>query len=159
MKRIGRSLLSDLAPPENLFFDPSNFSPLSPGRPKAYSTDELLAFQNVAATAMVVYPAPSATENALTVKLRVARLPLRSYTVDALESASEIPDDYAYDVLEWAAYRAKRNQDADALDITVASKHKEMFDDAVLRCKEELRTRLLSNTQFVFGTNAFSWTR
>ena len=159
LKRIGRTLVTDLAPDDTLFFDPSNYAPLSPGRPTAFSTDELLTFNQNAATALVVYPAPSPTEDQSTLYLRVARAPLRCYTLDDLDTASEISDDYVYDVLEWAAYRALRNHDVDAGDAADASTHKTAFDDAVERAKRDLRSRLLSNTQFLFGTNAFSWVR
>lgn len=159
LKRIGRSLVAELAPSDTLFFDPSNYAPLSPGRPTAVSTDEMLSFQNAAAAAMVVYPAPSSVENGKQVFLRVARAPLRVYTLDTLDSVSEISDDYVYDVLRWAAYRAMSNHDADAADPVDANAHKMAFDEAVERCKDDLRSRLLSNTQFVFGTNAFSWVR
>ena len=159
IKRIGRSLVTELVPADTLFFDPSNYAPLSPGRPTAFSTDELLSFQNAAASAMVVYPAPSSTENNKLVYLRVARLPLRTYSLDTLDSNSEIADEYVYEVLEWAAYRAMRNHDADAGDPADANSHKVAFEEAVERCKDEMRSKLLSNTQFVFGTNAFSYVR
>lgn len=161
LKRVGRTLIMELAPPDTLFFDPSNFAPLSPGRPTAFSTDELLTFQSKARVALVAYPAPSSAENGKLVYLRAARAPLRGYTMSDgdLATESEISDDYVYDVLEWAAYRAMRNHDADASDPVDASAHKTAFEDAVEKCKADLRARLISNTQFIFGSNGFSWVR
>lgn len=159
IKRVGRTLIMELAPPDTIFFDPSNYAPLTPGRPTAFSTDELLTFQSKARVAMVLYPAPAAEQDGKTVYLRVARAPLSTYDDTCLEKESEIPDDYVYDVLSWAAFRAMRNHDADSGDPTEASAHKTAFEAAVEKCKADLRSRLISNSQFVFGTNGFSWIR
>lgn len=161
LNRIGRTLLNDVVPIDTIFFDPSNFAQLSPGRPVAYSTDELLVFRSARATALVVYPVPRAEEEGKIIQLRVARGPLRSYSTSEYDLAmlSEIDEDYQLDVMEWAAYRALRNHDADAGDPADATTHRTAFEDAVEKCKSAMRSRLLSDAQFVFGTNAFTWVR
>jgi hypothetical protein len=157
LKRIGRSLVAEVGTQDSLWFDPGDWNALSPGRPDAYSTDELLTYQSQARGALTLYPAPSPQQDGLMLFLRVARNTLRDYT--DLESESEISDNYVYDVLEWAAYRALRNHDADAADPAEATAHKTAFEEAVEKCKGELRSMLFGQTQYVFGMNGFVWER
>ena len=161
LSRIGRALLTEITIPDEPFFDPGNYQGLNPGRPRAISTDELLVFQTKQRTALTVYPAPTAQENGLKLYLRVARNTSRTYNLygSDLTAESEVSDAYDLDVLEWAAYRALRNHDNDAGDSTDAATHKTAFEEAIEKCKSDLRARLISNSGFVFGTNGFTWTR
>lgn len=161
LRRIGRMLVAEVSPPDNAWFDPSLYAPLSPGRPTAFSTDELLVYQSKARAALVIYPAPSATENGTVLNLRVARNTSRTYNLFGadINGVSEISDDYVYDVLEWAAYRALRHHDTDAGDPSDAATHKTAFEDAVEKCKRDLRSKLWGQTQISFGENGFTWTR
>lgn len=161
LARVGRSLVSEGTIAEAPFFDPNAYSALTPGRPRAFSTDELLVFEMKQRTSLTLYPAPTAAENGLKLYLRVARNTTRSYVLggEAMNSESEVGDDYSLDVLEWAAYRALRNHDVDAGDPTDAATHKTAFEDAIEKCKDALRARLISNSSFTFGLNGFTWTR
>lgn len=161
LARIGRCLVTDVAPPDGPYFDPGYYSSTNPGRPQSFWTDELLVYQSKQRTSLTLSTPPSAQENGLKLYLRVARNTLRTYVLGGvdLQAESEVPDDYGLDVLEWAAYRALRNHDADAGDSTDAATHKTAFEDAIEKCKDDLRSRLVSNTSFVFGGNGFAWTR
>lgn len=161
LSHIGRALLTEVTIPDEPFFDPGNYQGLNPGRPRAFSTDELTVYQTKQRVSLTVYPAPTSQENGLKLYLRVARNTARGYNLFGadLTTESEVSDAYDLDVLEWAAYRALRNHDNDAGDPTDASAHKTAFDDAIEKCKSDLRTRLISNSGFVFGANGFTWIR
>lgn len=161
LARSGHSILYQNLPADYLTFDPSTAGILSPRRPIAYYTDETLVYANGNAVTLTVYPAPSATENGKTINLRVFRLPNTTYTVAALkkDECGEIPEDYELDVLEWAAYRAQRNYDADGASLTTAESHKERFDAAVKEALKETRRKLFVPIRVQYGSNGFSYTR
>ncbi|MNX63515.1 hypothetical protein D3C86_945160 [compost metagenome] len=103
--------------------------------------------------------APVPTE-AATLHLQVLRRPLVPLSLNDLDAAPEIPEEYHLDLLEWAAWRALRNHDADLdgdannIGIVMArsSAHKKRFEDAVAECKRRMKYH---NTQHVaFGVNA-----
>ena len=72
----------------------------------------------------------------------------------------EIPEEFHLDLVEWGAWRALRNHDADidgnpdniAIVMARASAHKKRFEEAVAECKRKFK---YLNTQHVeFGVNA-----
>lgn len=157
----GHAVLAQTSPPEFLSFDPSSPSTTSPGRPVAYFTDETLVYATSGKVTLSVYPAPSAAENGKTMYLRVYRRPNTTYTKAALnkDECGEIPEDYELDVLEWAAYRAQRNYDADGASLTTAESHKDRFDMAVKEALKDLRRKRFVPMQVQYGGNGFSYTR
>ena len=156
LARVGRARIAQYQPNDPPWFDPNNVSQMTPGRPIAFSTDEAIDADQKGSVTMVVYPTPTATENDLNINLRVARLPLTRFDVDALDADCEIDDDYHLDMLEWAAYRALSNSDIDGHSDS-AEKHKDRFTDAVADVLKDVRRKMRAPMRFEFGQNGFSW--
>lgn len=95
-------------------------------------------------------PVPSADWAGRVVKLRVARLPKSKLSIDALDNELELPEEFHLDLVEWAAYRALRNHDADAENLTKAERHKARFLEAVEEGKDYARTLRFTPMQFAF---------
>jgi hypothetical protein len=123
------------------------------GRPNAYYTDETLVNGGSARVTLLVYPTPTTAENGKLVYLRVIRLPKTVYSLDTLDAESEIPEDYQLDCLDWAAYRALRNNDADAGENTKAEVFKDSFGEAVAQATKELKRTLFADTGIRYGRN------
>jgi hypothetical protein len=131
----------------------------STGAPTAIYTDETLVYAGNGRVTASVYPLPDAAADGTVVTARVVRLPKGEYTTDCLDRNSEIPEDYQFDVLQWAAYRAKATHDADAGDSGGADKHKAAYDEAVVRALRETRRKIFAGTVIGYGSNGFSWER
>ena len=158
IQRSGHALVSQFTPPEFLTYDPSTGFNAQPGRPIAFYTDETLVYAGAGKVTLSVYPVPSATEDGTVLYLRTIRNPMTVYSLDNLNSESEIPEDYQFDCLQWAAYRATMNHDADAGDSVKAQAHKDAFDDAITNARKELKRTLFANSTFRYGTLGFSYT-
>jgi hypothetical protein len=92
--------------------------------------------------------------------LRVSRLPLVPFTNKTISLASELPEDWQLDMLEWAAWRALRNWDLDAEDRKKADQHKTRFDDAVKECRHEVEIRKMhAPPTWSFGQGGFTYPR
>lgn len=161
LRRAGHTVLNQNSPPESLTFDVNTLSSLTPGRPLVFYTDETLVYANSGGVTLSVYPAPSAAENNKIIYLRVFRLPATDYSKKGLstDTCGEIPEDYELDVLEWAAYRAQRNYDADGASASSADSHKVRFDASVKEALKETRRKLFAPMTQMHGANGFSWTR
>jgi len=159
LQRSGHGLILQFTPPEFLTYDPNAAYTIPPGRPIAYMTDETLVFARQQKVTVTVYPTPGADENNKVLSMRVVRLPMTEYSSSGLENESELPEDYQLDALEWAAYRAQRGFDADAGASTQADKHKEAFDEAVLKAQKEAKRKMFANITVRYGMNGFAWTR
>jgi hypothetical protein len=160
LQRIGHSLLSRARDVPFLTFDATTISTLSPGRPQGIYTDEALSTTGEGKVVLSVYPTPSAAEAGKVLYLRVYRLPKTSYTLSASkDDCGEIPEVYELDVLEWAAYRAQRNYDADGASLTTADSHKERFDMAVKEALKDIRRKRYVPPTLGLGANGFTYTR
>jgi hypothetical protein len=159
IQRSGHALVLQFTPSEIFTYDPTTGYKQQPGRPIAYMTDETLVFAGRSAVTYTVYPTPSAEENTKLIKMRVLRYPQGDYSVDNLDEESEIPEDYQLDCLQWAAYRATMNHDADAGDSVKSTAHKDAFDRAVLECKKEVKRTLFANTTMRYGSLGQNYTR
>lgn len=126
------------------------------GLPTLFYTDRETA-------SLGVYPTPDATAAATPLRLQVARLPLTPLSTSDLDAEPEIPAEYHLDLLEWAAWRALRNHDADVdgepgnLSIVMArtSAHKKRFEDAVAECKR--RFKYLNTQHVTFNVRGNNW--
>lgn len=159
LQRTGRMLVQSQEQDSSLTFDPAEVSTIPPGRPLGVYTDETAVYAQQHRVTLSVYPTPSADETGLVLNLRVVRVPCSKYTTSDLDRESEIPPDYQLDVLEWAAYRAKRNNDADIGETPNADSHKAAFEEAIARCKRDMRRRMHVATGVRYGRNGFSWGR
>ena len=85
--------------PESDWFDTSVPATFAAGRPSLFSTD-------TATRKITFWRKPDATAAALLAKLRVARLPIASLTLD---STPEIPEEYHLDLCDYATGRLLKN--------------------------------------------------
>ena len=158
--RSGHSLILQYVPSEFYSFDPTIGYTAQPGRPRAYYTDETTVYAGNGAVSYSLYPVPSALEDGKFMHLRVIRRPLTTYDLDTdLDRESEIPEDYQLDVLDWAAYRALRTNDADGLTTTPAESYKAAFLEAVERAKTELKRTLYASVTMGYGQLGTNYTR
>lgn len=156
LARAGRSLMSTLVPASQPYFDSSQLEAWTPGWPRAFATDETLSVDTAGAVTLQVWPAPSASEEGVVLSLRVARMPLTTFSVDRLRDTCELPEEHQIDMLEWAAFRALRNSDIDGHS-DAAVRHEKRFDDAVQEVLKEIRRKMFAPMAWQFGGNGFSW--
>lgn len=159
LQRTGHALVQARDLDMSLAFDPAESSTLAPGAPLGYHTDETAVFANQSVVTFTVFPVPDATAAGTELALRVVRVPCGPYTLKDLDRPSEIPLDYQLDVLEWAAYRAKRHNDADIGATPSAKDHAEAFENAIVRAQRDIRVRTRAAIGLRFGSNGFSWGR
>lgn len=159
LQRAGHAIVSQVAPPEFLNIDPSGAYTLPPGRPSAYYTDETLVYAGQGRVTMSMYPVPGTDQEGKIVQLRVCRLPLNSYTTDALSQECEIPEDYELDPLQWAARLATMNHDGDAGSSVKSEKHEAAFNIAVQAATRDIRRKIFAQQSHRFGMGGFSYTR
>lgn len=161
LARVGHSQVSGAIAPDTLWFDINTITGFPPGRPRAVLTDEQIDTDapGKAAISLRVYPAPTLVENGKIIYLRVARLPMAAFSENNLSAVCEIPEDYQLDLLEWAAYRARRTYDADAGDSVKADSHRARFEEAVKEAQTEMKRKLFAPLKWGFGRNGFTHTR
>jgi hypothetical protein len=145
----------------NPFADSVDYAPGSAGSmPLRFTTDEGLQIDDEHQIRMALDPVPANGQTAKLVHLRVSRLPLDAFSVKNLKAASEVPEDWQLDTLEWAAWRALRNWDLDAEDRRKAEQHKARFNEAVVECRHEVEIRKMHQPPtWGFGQGGFSYTR
>ena len=128
--------------------DSSTFGslPAMSGAPRMYLLTE-------ATRILRVYPTPDDTVDGSVLTLRVLSTGTKSLTntSDSLSRPLPVPDLFALDVLEWAAYRALRNHDADAEHMAKSAAHKQRFDDAVAAGRDYARE--IRRVEFKFSPN------
>ena len=126
--------------------------------PLRYTTDEGLQVDDQHQIRICFNPTPGVTQVGKKVNLRVRRLPMNPFVSGKMNQASEIPEDWQLDTLEWAAYRCLRNWDLDAEDRKKAKDHKDRFDEAVRECVHELRLhQMFQPPVWAFGQGGFSY--
>lgn len=140
-------------------FDPADTSTIPPGAPLGFYTDETLVYASRHRVTLSIYPLPDTAAANTLVNLRVIRVPCGGYALDDLGRESETPEDYQLDVLQWAAYRAKQNTDSDISSVPNADVHKGAFEEAIARCKRDMRRRMHVATGLQCGQNGWSWGR
>jgi hypothetical protein len=154
----GHAIVTRSQPTEYLSFNPLHPYALTPGVPIAFYTDETLVYDRGAAVVLSVYPEPAADQDGKILQIRTIRKPLNCYGKKDMARASELTD-YELDVLEWAAYRAQRNNDADAGNVTSAEAHKAAFEAAIAQALREMKRKMFANIGYKYGGNGFSWVR
>lgn len=161
LARAGHSQLNGAVAPDALWFDVNDVTTFPPGAPRAFTTDEQTIGGSAGQSAITLrmFPVPSDAESGLLVNLRVVRGPLSAFTEDSGSQLCEIPEEYQLDMLEWAAYRALRNHDADGGSAGSAADHKARFGDAVLEAAKDAKRRMFTPMKWGFGHNGFTYTR
>lgn len=156
LARAGHSVFRTYAKEDPAWLDPSTAATWTPGRPRAYSTDETLDSDSKGSVTMVVYPTPTSTEEGKIIHLRVARLPLRRFDIETMDAECELEEDYQLDMLEWAAFRALMNSDIDGHK-TEAKDHEARFMKATRDVRRDLMRKMRAPIRFQFGRNGFTW--
>lgn len=158
--RVGHSVLNQYVAPNNMIWDASQFSQLPPGSPKAFATDESIGEDDEAsfsAVTMRVFPAPSADEEGVIVKMRVIRKPLEDLTGDNMGAVPEVPVDHHFEMLDWAAYLALRIVDHDAGDPKRAGEFAASFESHVNEARKMVLRKMFAPRPWGFGRGGFIW--
>ena len=158
LARTGHSALSAYTVPDTLFFDPDTFPDIGPGKPVAWASDEQLDIKTGVSgiVSLRVYPVPTA-DYTDTVYLRTIRKPLKPLSIEALDAAPEVPEQYHLGLLDWAAYRALRNIDSDVGNLATANQFRNTFDEMVTQAKRDTLRKIFSPSTWAFGRSGFAW--
>lgn len=127
----------------DLAFSETSYSD-APGRPQVLSTD-------VTFTSLRVRPAPDAAAAALTLVLRVSRMPYAELAVDSPEAEPEVPYQHHLDLVEFAGGKALTIPAADAQLRSLGRDMLEIFDERVAKAKKERQRREMAPGYFRFG--------
>ena len=159
LARAGHSAFSTAQRPDAPFFDDSQLSILSPGKPLAFSTDEQLDVVSgkSGVVSLRAYPEPSAEYDGTLIKLRVVRKPITALTLDNMDASPEVPEDYHLGLLDWAVYRALRNIDSDAGAAGTADRYKKELEAMVEQARTDALRKMFAPLQWGFGRNGFTW--
>lgn len=102
--------------------------------PRAFTVDEDSA-------TFRVHPTPDSVFDRVKVLLRVARKPLTRLSLDRLDECPEVPEEYHLPMLDWAAYLALSNHDADAESLNRASLRQQSFERTIAQSILDTRRR------------------
>jgi hypothetical protein len=159
----GHSDLDTYKMPNTYFFDPSQLSQLSPGKPQAYTTDEgILTGGNgtMTATQLRMYPIPLAPYAPNLASMRVIRLPLLPLHLTDLKRSPEVPRNWHRRMLWWAASLALEGPDLDVAGgdgLNRAKYYSNKFDNAINEMKSDMEHKIQRPPQWSFGRNGFSY--
>jgi len=100
------------------------------GRPVAFATD-------AGTRQMRVFRTPSATENGLAISLKIARLPITWFTVDNMDGAPEVPEDYHELLCRYAAGKALTLPNVDGQQRAIGRELLAEFDQEVREARQD----------------------
>ena len=126
------------------FFSPDFAYSDAAGRPLAISTD-------VVTRTLRVRPKPDATAAALTVQLRVSRMPVTELAVASPDAAPEIPEEFHLSLTDYAAGEALSIPAADAGLRAVAKDYKAKWAYTVDTAREERQRSEMSPAGWRMG--------
>lgn len=98
-----------------------------------------------------LYPAPDAVSAALTLQLRVARMPIADLTLSALTAEPEIPVEYHLDLCDWVAYKALVHQEVDGEAEKAAAMFRNAFELSMRRARRDVQLLVNEPVGFQFG--------
>jgi hypothetical protein len=159
MRRVGHSFFQTERASDFAYWDPDWVSQANPGKPMSFSTDEtLIADDDVTLTqiVMTVYPTPSVDWDGKTLLTRVVRLPEK---LTSSGQSCEIPEDYQFEMLSWAAHMAFMIPDRDTHNTDLATFHLNKFDTAAKAARLETMRKLQPPTGFGFGRSGWAYSR
>lgn len=137
---------------DSLYFDVNLLTALPPGKPLAFATDE-------SDSVFRPYPTPSADYNGQIVNLRVIRMPLTRFALTDLDAEPEIREEWQLGMLDWAAYKALSNHDADSEATERADRRKASFAELVDEATKEAKRRRFASTVWSFGQAGYGYTK
>lgn len=158
--RVGHTLFTTLAGPNERYQDPASFNNYQPGETLAFGTDEAVndvdsdSFEQIS---LRVYPRPAAAQAGDVIRLRVVREPISDLVPTALSAVPEIPRTHHIQMLDWAAYLALRIVDDDAGAPKRAAEFAASFESHVAEARKLAMRKLFAPTQWGFGRGGFSW--
>lgn len=158
--RAGHGVLDTYQRQDPYFFDSSNLSTLTPGKPLGFTTDEYVSnddYDSLGVLTLRVFPAPSSEYNNQVLKLRVVRMPLETLRADCLTVTPEIPEVHHIEMLDWSAYLALRIIDVDGGWAKRAYEFRDSFEAHVKSARDTAMRKLFTPLQWGFGRNGFSW--
>lgn len=136
------------------------YTNLSPGKPRAYSTDEEILQTDTGSYSGIklrVHPAPSADYNGTVIQLRVVRLPIERLSATDTCAVPEVPEDYHIPMLDWAAYLALRIVDLDAGAPDRARDFQQNFLAMVEDARRTTLRKLAAPTTWGTGAAGYVW--
>lgn len=160
LARTGHNSLDTYTKPDTYFFDVNALAQMPPGKPLAYTTDEYLdndTHGSIGVMVFRIYPEPSSEYNFQIINLRVLRKVLQSLTLRELTAIPEIPEEYHFDLLDYAAYLALRIVDHDAGDKVRAAEFLTTWNEKIEKAKIQLRRKLFAPMVWGFGRNGYTW--
>ena len=83
--------------------------------------------------------------------MRVLRMGLRPLNPLILTQSPEIPQEYHFDIVTGAAFRALAVMDTDASAPMASANYERLFNDAILQARRDVRKRYKLGPRFVVG--------
>lgn len=160
LTRTNHNVINKYSKPDGYFFDVHTLTQLSPGKPLAFSTDEYLdndIHGSIGVMVVKLYPKPSIEYNGQKLNLRVARKVLQPLTQQTLDAVPEIPEEYHFMLLDYAAYLALRIVDHDAGDVKRSFEFLATWKEQLEAAKIQLRRKLFAPMAWGIGRNGFVW--
>ena len=137
---------------EDAFFDVSSAYTEAAGRPYWFASDQ-------ATKKLRLRPAPDTTSAALTLKLRVIRMPVTELVVTSITASPEVPAEYHLALTDYAAWRALSRPNADENYRQAAKDYKDAWEDTLAGAKRDRRRAQASPGRINLGSGGFSWVR
>jgi hypothetical protein len=162
LARGGHSVFDLYRSPDTLDWQQVTALAQTPGRTRAFSTDEEVSTDAEDDTrqlvTMRVYPVPTAEEAGKKIYMRVARLPLERLDLDFAEvQIPEVPELHHLPMLDWAASLALRIVDQDAGNPKASKDFAATFENYVRKARRTALKKMFAPTGWGFGRGGWSW--
>lgn len=160
LARTNHNILNKYSKPDGYFFDINTLTNLNPGKPLAFQTDEYLdtdTHGSIGVIVLKIYPKPSFEYNGQVINLRVLRKVITPLTLRELNAIPEIPVEYHYDLLDYAAYLALRIVDHDSGNASKSAEFLVMWKENLQKAEIELRRKTFAPMAWSFGRSGFNW--
>lgn len=160
LARAGHTAFDDYRPPDQNNWDMSMLLSQTPGKPRAYATDEQAALDDNDSSGVVsmrIYPAPSAAYAGDIIRLRVIRMPIERLAANNLQAIPEVPEDHHLEMLDWAAYLALRIVDHEGGNPARALEFRASFEAHVKEARKSVLRKMFVPQSWGFGRNGWSW--
>lgn len=161
LARAGHFQFEGYQVPDRYYFNPSELSRLTPGKPLAYATDDHTTADSAGSLGVMnmrLYPQVSPEFAGCVVAYRALKVPTSHFNAESLSVVSEIPAQYHFDLLDYAAYLALRIVDHELGDPERAQEFLASFNGKVTDAKNEMIRKMFTPQAWGFGRNGYSYT-
>lgn len=161
LARAGHFQFEGYQVPDRYYFNPSELSRLLPGKPLAYATDDYTTSDANGSAGVMnlrLYPQVSPDYAGCVIAFRALRVPSQHFTAQSLEVVSEVPEQYHFDLLDYAAYLALRVVDHELGDPERAQEFLETFEAKEKDARNEMIRKMFTPQAWGFGRNGYSYT-